>query len=239
MVPEERLSEILRSHSSLRDAGEALVAPPTRPAGGTTSRSCCSGWRTRPRRRGHRSGDGGAERACCVRRARASTTPRPPPPLRPRRCPRSLRGPRRSPPPLAAPTRPSLLAPPPQPVRPRSPRMPTQAERRGGRRAPAHAPPRIAAVVLVVLGVVASGGVSGARIGLLRRHQLPRPGHALSRRALPAARRDRSVQPRIRHGRQRLDALARAAADAADHSLRSEGDAASLLRSLELGQLGE
>ena len=209
MLPEERLSEILRSHSSLRDAGEALIAAaneaggrdnitvvlfrledPAAPAGGTDPPT--------------------EEQSAPVNASAIAVALQPPP------------------------------QPQPQPVRPRSPRMPTQADLPGAggeRRRMRRLVPLL--VVLVVLVVIASAGYlalesvyfvgtnSRGLVTLYRGvpYQLPGGIDLYSPEYVTGV----SVSTLSPARRRTL----------LNHSLRSEGDAAGLLRSLELGQLGE
>ena len=76
MLSEETVAGVLRERASLRAAATRLVDSPTRPAGATTSRSCCSAsrssaapapWSTRRRSRSARSGGGRRRRRAPAR----------------------------------------------------------------------------------------------------------------------------------------------------------------------------
>ena len=134
----------------------------------------------------------------------------------------------------------TALVPPPAPVRPRSPRMPhgagEQGRARKGRRARRAVP---AVITLVVLGLLAAGaylalgsvyfiGTNGRGLVTLYRgvpYQLPGGIELYSSDYVTGV--SASTLSPVR--RRTL----------LDHSLRSEGDASSLLHSLERGQLGE
>ncbi len=244
MLPEQRLSEILRAHPRLRGAGEALIAAANE-AGGRdnitvvlfrlqdTSAPGTPAFASPP------DPDPKTEEQT----APTDSTPSASPTISTVNAGVSpsdasaTASPARSEPSLPSPT---ALAPPPAPVRPRSPRMPARAgaqdrarKGRGVRRAVP------VAIVLVVLGLIASGaylalesvyfiGTNARGLVTLYRgvpYQLPGGVKLYSSEYVTG------VSASTLSPTRRRTLL--------DHSLRSESDAASLLHSLELGQLGE
>ena len=232
MVGEERLSEILRSHPSLRDAGEALIGAaneaggrdnitvvlfrledPAMPGGPASPASPDTGEQTAP---------------ALVAEPVAPGEPVAPSPPEPAAVPEPV-----------APSAPS----PPSPserVRPRSPRLPEQSTETGrARRGPRLRRAVGAVIALVVIGLIASGaylalesvyfiGTNGRGLVTLYRgvpYQLP-GGIKLYSSDYVTGVSASTLLPARRH-------------TLLDHSLRSEGDATGLLHSLELGQLGE
>ncbi len=119
------------------------------------------------------------------------------------------------------------------------------------RRAPLRRPPRPAAApagacagrrmlaaLLAVLGAARRAALPRAAVGLLHRHQRPRARDALPGRALrgsPAT--SRSTAASYVSGVSASTLTPQRRNTLLDHSLRSEANAASLIRSLELGQL--
>ena len=94
-------------------------------------------------------------------------------------------------------------------------------------------------VTLVVLGLIAvAGAYMRDRVRVLHRHQQPRPGDHVPG---PALRRFPGTS--TLYTAEYVSGVAASTLTAErrhsllDHTLRSEGDAASLIRSLELGQL--
>ena len=214
MISEERVSEILSTHPRMRDAGEALIAAANE-AGGRDNITVVlfrledTSARGEPAPRSPVTPD--------PRTEEQSALPDPPPP---------------SPPPQAPPPLP--------PVRPRSPRMPDGLGERGRARKGRLARRAVPAVItLVVLGLLAAGaylalgsvyfiGTNGRGLVTLYRgvpYQLPGGIELYSSDYVTG------VSASTLSPARRRTLL--------DHSLRSEGDASSLLHSLELGQLGE
>jgi PPM family protein phosphatase len=239
MLAEERLSEILRSSSGLRDAGEALIAAaneaggrdnitvvlfrledPTAPAGSADPPT------------EEQSALAGPVPSTSAALSTASVVP-----ASTQASADAGELPDASA--IAVASQPAPQ-PPPQPVRARSPRMPTQAEIPGAggkRRRLRRLVPLM--VVLVVLVVIASAGYltlesvyfvgtdSRGLVTLYRGVPYQLPGGI----DLYTTEYVTGVSASTLSPTRRRTLL--------DNSLRSEGDAASLLRSLELGQLGE
>jgi protein phosphatase len=223
MLAEERVAELLRSHSRLRDAGEALVAA---------------------------ANEAGGRDNITVVLFRLEDPSAPAPSLAPETeeqavlTPAGLDGDGEANA-NSAPSAPgqdvlALSATPRQPVRPRSPRLPASArvpDRSRKRRRLRRVTP--VAIVLVVLGLLASGAYLAAQsvyfIGTNARglvtlyrglpYQLP-GGVKLYSSDYVSGVGASTLSPVRRH-------------TLLDHSLRSEADATGLVRSLELGQLGE
>ncbi len=240
MVPEKRLSEILRAHPRLRDAGEALIAA-ANGAGGRDNITVVL----------FRLEDPSAPAALTSPASQAApdTVDKAPPastadPGEPAPSPPELA----DAPALAAvltsalePAAQSKHSAPSGPVRPRSPRMPAQAKGpgRARKKGPRMRRAVAALVVLVVLGLVASGaylalesvyfiGTNARGLVTLYRgvpYQLPGGIKLYSSNYVTGVSAS-MLSPARRH-------------TLLDHTLRSEGDATGLLRSLELGQLGE
>jgi serine/threonine protein phosphatase PrpC len=257
MLPERRLSEILRANPRLRDAGEALVAaaneaggrdnitvvlfrlrdtdalgdsapaPAADPDPETEEQSVLSG-----------SFESSAPAAAASASSAASVDAAPAEPSHTAQSEMAHTAPAGRPEPSFASA--TALAPPSATVRPLRPRMPTQAgeqgQARGGRRIRRAVG---AAVVLVVLGLIAAGAYlalesvyfiatnSRGLVTLYRGvpYQLPGPVKLYSSEYVTGISASTLTPARRR--------------TLLDHSLRSEGDAAGLLHSLELGQLGE
>jgi protein phosphatase len=260
MLDEGRVEEILRSHPRLRDAGEALIAAANE-AGGRDNitvvmfRLDDPGALTRP------ADPATEEQGMAAPAEPASAAPAPDPPPPP---PEPPPAPAESEPPapeIAASREPGApgaqdlalpgvasatggpptgTPPAPQPVQRRSPRMPTSAEEAGRARKRRRARRLVPiAIALVVLGLLASGayltlesvyfiGTNGRGLVTLYRgvpYQLP-GGIKLYSSEYVTGVAASALAPARRH-------------TLLDHTLRSESDAAGLLRSLELGQLRE
>ena len=230
MLPEERVAELMRSHSRLRDAGEALIAA---------------------------ANDAGGRDNITVVLFRLEDPSAPPPPLAPETEEQAVLAPAGSDARAAAGLNPdpdvgrvpdsgsepdalALSASPRQPVRPRSPRLPAPAQTpigKGKRKRLRGLVP--VAIVLVVLGLLASGAYLAAQsvyfIGTNARgfvtlyrgvpYQLPGGIKLYSSDYVSGV--SASTLSPVR--RRTL----------LDHSLRSEAKGSGLMRSLELGQLSE
>jgi PPM family protein phosphatase len=241
MVAEGRLAEILRSHPSLRDAGEALIEAANE-AGGRDNITVVLFRLEDPSAPGRPASVSSPDP-----RTEEQTAPAVTPSAAPSAPVVSAEASSPEVTPTAPPDRPgpsvpsaTALAPPPMPARTLSPRMPGQAGEPGrahkGRRLRRAVP---AAVVLVVLGLIASGaylalesvyfiGTNSRGLVTLYRgvpYQLP-DGIKLYSSEYVTGVSASTLSPLRRR-------------TLLDHSLRSESDASSLLRSLELGQLGE
>ena len=113
----------------------------------------------------------------------------------------------------------------PPPVVARRPRLPAPAPPARRRRRCACVAPERWRSCRGVLALIGAGRLPGAAVGVLHRHERPRAGDGVPRRARTPAGRPRAVQQRLRLGRERLDAHAGSAASTLlDHSLRSEGE---------------
>ena len=216
MLPERRLSEILRANPRLRDAGEALVAAANEAGGrdnitvvlfrlrdtdapGDSAPAAAADPDPETEEQSVLSGSFESDAAPAELSPRLSRGPHGS--RRAARAVRRVRHRARAAVSDRAPAAPAHA----RPGRGAGPgawQAADQARGRSGDRAGGARPDRL-------------GRVSGARVGVLHRHQLARPGHAVSRGAVSAARSDHAVQHRIRHGRERLDADARAATDIA------------------------
>ncbi len=226
MVPEKRLSEILRSHPSLRDAGEALIGAANE-AGGRDNITVVLFRVEDPSMPGIPVSSAGIDTA-------DQTVPAPVASGEPVAA--SAPAPAAEPEPIAR----SALSSPAETVRSRSPRLPVQStEASRARRGPRLRRAAGAVIALVVLGLIASGaylalesvyfiGTNGRGLVTLYRgvpFQLP-GGIKLYSSDYVTGVSASTLLPARRH-------------TLLDHSLRSEGDATGLLHSLELGQLGE
>jgi protein phosphatase len=227
MLAEEHVAELMRSHSRLRDAGEALIAAANE-AGGRDNITVVL----------FRLENPSAPAGTAAPETEEQTGLEPPGP--------DGRGdaaviPDPGPPPDSGESRvPARSESPQQPVQPRSPRLPTSAQhprrthkRRRLRRLAA------AAIALVVLGLIASGaylavqsvyfiGTNARGLVTLYRgvpYQLPGGVNLYSSDYVSGV----SASTLSPARRQTL----------LDHSLRSEAKATGLMRSLELGQLSE
>jgi len=225
MLPEERVAELMRSHSRLRDAGEALIAAANE-AGGrdnitvvlfrledpSAPASSLAPETEEQTALAPEDADGGGDAVDTV--------------------PAAGELPDRDEPDVLA-----IATPPPRPVRPRSPRAPTSAHVPGGTRKRRRLVP--VAVTLVVLGLIAAGAYLAAQsvyfiatnarglVTLYRGVPYQLPGgvklyssdyvSGVSASTLSPARRRTLL----------------------DHSLHSEAKATDLMHSLELGQLSE
>ena len=225
MVPEKRLSEILRLNPRLRDAGEALIAAANE-AGGRDNITVVLFRLEDPAAPQISAGPDTVDQSALPVDgvSSASATASEP----------------------AGTSAPTLLAPPTRadpsaPVQPRSPRLPSLAGESGATRGKRPRLRRAAAlaIALVVLGLIASGaylalesvyfiGTNSRGLVTLYRgvpYQLPGPIKLYSSDYVTG------VSASTLSSSRRHTLL--------DHSLRSEGDATGLLHSLELGQLGE
>ncbi len=230
MLPEERVAELMRSHPRLRDVGEALIAAANE-AGGRDNITVVL----------FRLEDPSAPAAPIAPETEEQVVPAPAGPdggeeTDSDSIPGAGALPERGAADALAHVAPSQQ----QPVRPRSPRLPTPVQAPGQTRKRRRLRRVTAlAIVLVVLGLLASGAYLAAQsvyfIGTNARglvtlyngvpYQLPGPiklyssdyVSGVSASTLTAVRRHTLL----------------------DHSLRSEADATGLMRSLELGQLGE
>jgi protein phosphatase len=244
MLSEERLSQILRLNPRLRDAGEALIAAANE-AGGRDNITVVL-FRLEDPTAPASQADPATEEQTALATPAPSTTPTttsdgPPASLPPSdESPSEMAStapPGRLDPPVSSAT---MLAPSPQPVRPRSPRIPTQAGEPGRSRKSRRVRRALpAAIVLVVLALIASGaylalesvyfiGTNPRGLVTLYRgvpYQLPGGIKLYSSEYVTG------VSASTLSPTRRRTLL--------DHSLRSESDAAGLLRSLELGQLDE
>jgi serine/threonine protein phosphatase PrpC len=227
MLPEERVAELMRSHSRLRDAGEALIAAANE-AGGRDNITVVLFRLEDPSAPALSLGPQTEEQAALA--------PEDPDGGGDTNAVPSADG-------LSLRDEPDVLAlatPPPRPVRPRSPRAPTSAPGLGGtrkRRRPRRLVP--VAVALVVLGLIAAGaylaGQSVYFIGTNARglvtlyrgvpYQLP-GGVKLYSSDYVSGVSASTLSPARRH-------------TLLDHSLHSEAKATDLMHSLELGQLSE
>lgn len=242
MLPERRLSEILRANPRLRDAGEALVASANEAGGrdnitvvlfrlrdtdalGDSAPAAAADPDPETEEQSVLSGSFESDAAPAELSHTAQSE-------------LSHTAPAGRPEPSGASA--TALAPPSATVRPLRPRMPAQAGEQGrarGRRRIRRAVG--AAIVLVVLGLIASGAYlalesvyfiatnSRGLVTLYRGvpYQLPGPIMLYSTEYVTGVSASTLTPARRR--------------TLLDHSLRSEGDAAGLLHSLELGQLGE
>jgi PPM family protein phosphatase len=265
MLSEERLSEILRLNQRLRDAGEALIAAANE-AGGRDNITVVLFRLEDPAAPASQADPATEEQTALAASTLSATstvstpttasssptalsspttpTPTAAPPAAPSDEPPSdiapAAAPERLEPSVPSATAPAVPAPPAAPIRPRSPRMPAQPAGQGaarkGRRLRRAVP---AVVVLVVLALIASGaylalesvyfvGTNSRGLVTLYRgvpYQLPGGIKLYSSEYVTG------VSASTLSPTRRRTLL--------DHSLRSESDAASLLRSLELGQLNE
>ncbi len=264
MLAEGRLSEILRSHSRLRDAGEALIAAANE-AGGRDNitvvlfRLQDADAPGAPASRSHADLDPRTEEqsaradpaagadalsgASATSAASATLAASSPPAASagaslPHAASTTTPD-RREPSGRSEPSA-TALVPLPAPVQPLHPRIPVQAAETGRAGKRGHIRRAVpAAVVLVVLGLIASGAYlalesvyfiatnSRGLVTLYRGvpYQLP-DGIKLYSSEYVSGVSASTLSPARRR-------------TLLDHSLRSESDAAGLLRSLELGQLGE
>jgi serine/threonine protein phosphatase PrpC len=224
MLPEARLSQILSSHMRLREAGEALIAAANE-AGGRDNITVVLFRLEDPAALAGAADPATEEQAVLASAAASPLTPA-------AATAEDLR-------PGAPSASATALASAARPVRARSPRMPSQtgrpdaAKRRRGRRLAG------AAIVLVVLGLIASGaylalesvyfiGTNSRGLVTLYRgvpYQLPGGIKLYSSEYVTGV------------GASTLSPARRRTL--LNHSLRSEGDAGGLLHSLELEQLGQ
>jgi PPM family protein phosphatase len=227
MLPEARVADLMRSHPRLRDAGEALIGA---------------------------ANEAGGRDNITVVLFRLEDPSAPAPPAAPeteeqtmltpadtdgRGAAEAIEDPRPPLPPGASDAL-AAVAPPLQPTRPRTPRLPSSAQASGGarrRRRLRRVVP--VTIVLALLGLLASGAYLAAQsvyfIGTNARglvtlynglpYQLP-GGIKLYSSNYVSGVAAAQLSPARRH-------------TLLDHSLRSEGDATDLIRSLELGQLRE
>ena len=231
MLPEERVAELMRSHSHLREAGEALIVA-ANDAGGRDNITVVLFRLEDPSTPATPLAPETEEQAVLASAggsdARAAAGLIPDPDVA--RVPDSG----------SEPDAPALSAAPRQPVRPRSPRLPAPAQAsigKGKRKRLRGLVP--VAIVLVVLGLLASGAYLAAQsvyfIGTNARgfvtlyrgvpYQLPGGIKLYSSNYVSGV--SASTLSPVR--RRTL----------LDHSLRSEAKASGLMRSLELGQLSE
>ncbi len=244
MLPEQRVSEILRSHPRLRDAGEALVAAANE-AGGRDNITVVL-LRLQDASAPGADGSGaaaGSDPETEEQSALAAAPVEPPSAASATPAP----GTGGSPIGAAASTGPAgpessaifatTPAPPPAPVRPLRPRMPTRSGESGGSGDKRRRRRRVAgaAIVLVVLGLLVSGayltlesvyfiGTNSSGLLTLYRgvpYQLPGGVRLYSTEYVSGV------------GASTLSPTRRRAL--LDNSLRSESNAASLMRSIELG----
>jgi PPM family protein phosphatase len=240
MLPEERVAELMRSHSRLRDAGEALIAAANE-AGGRDNITVVLFRLEDPSAPATPLAPETEEQAVLApagsgARGDARLTPDPDV----GGVPDSGGEPDAPAPDAPAPDAPALSVPPRQPVRPRSPRLPTPAQapvRKGKRKRLRGLVP--VAIALVVLGLLASGAYLAAQsiyfIGTNARgfvtlyrgvpYQLPGGIKLYSSDYVSG------VSASMLSPTRRRTLL--------DHSLRSEAKASGLVRNLELGQLSE
>ena len=230
MLAEQRVAEILRLHPRLRDAGEALIAAANE-AGGRDNITVVLFRLQDASAPGEPAASGPADQDPRTEEQSALSEPAVPADAAPTPAPGGLE------PPVASATA-LVPPPPPPPVRPRRPRTPARAGEPAGRGRRARRAAGVL-VVLVVLGLLASGAylalesvyfiaTNGRGLVTLYRgvpYQLPGGVKLYSSEYVTG------VSASTLSPARRRTLL--------DHSLRSEGDAASLLRSLELGQLGE
>jgi PPM family protein phosphatase len=236
MVPEQLLSEILRSHPRLRDAGEALIAA-ANAAGGRDNITVVLFRLEDPSAPAAPAAPTGADAVDRIAPASADSGEPSSSALQPADAPLLV-----APPPSAPdPATESDGAAPTETVRPRRPRMPPRVGDGGrarGRRARARGMAPVV-VVLVVLGLVASGAylalesvyfIATNDRGLITLYRgVPYQ--------LPGGIKLYSSDYVTGVGASTLSPARRRTL--LNHSLRSEGDATGLLRSLELGQLKE
>ena len=257
MVPDTSLAEILLAYPRLRDAGEALIAAANEAGGrdnitvvlfrlrdtdalGDSAPAAAADPDPETEEQSVLSGsfESSAPAAAASASSAASVDAAPAEPSHTAQSEMAHTAPAGRPEPSFASA--TALAPPSATVRPLRPRMPTQAgeqgQARGGRRIRRAVG---AAVVLVVLGLIAAGAYlalesvyfiatnSRGLVTLYRGvpYQLPGPVKLYSSEYVTGISASTLTPARRR--------------TLLDHSLRSEGDAAGLLHSLELGQLGE
>ncbi len=233
MLPEERVAELMRSHSRLRDAGEALIAAANE-AGGRDNITVVLFRLEDPSAPATPLAPETEEQAVLApagsdAHGGAGFIPDPDPDPDVGGAPDSGSEPDDA---LA------LSVPPRQPVRPRSPRLPTPAQVGKGKRKRLRGLVPVA-IALVVLGLLASGAYLAAQsvyfIGTNARgfvtlyrgvpYQLPGGVKLYSSDYISG------VSASTLSPARRRTLL--------DHSLRSEAKASGLMRSLELGQLSE
>ena len=228
MLSEERVAEIMRSHSRLRDAGEALIVAANE-AGGRDNITVVL----------FRLEDPSVSASPAVPETEEQTALTPAG-LDGRGDTNAIEDPGLSVPDPGTPDALATEAPPRQAVRPRRPRPPTPVGTSGGTRKRRRGRRMVpVAILLVVLGLLASGAYLAAQsvyfIGTNARglitlyngvpYQLPGPIKLYSSSYVSGV-----AASELAPARRRT---------LLDHSLRSEGDATDLIHSLELGQLGE